>query len=67
MWLLTVVWALAGCSSLLFPEVMGYAKANEMLLLGKQLTAAEAERCGFVAQVRVCTDNPRVARAMFRC
>lgn len=40
-----------GCSSLLFPQIMGPSKANEMLLLGKKMTAVEAERCGFVAQV----------------
>eukprot|EP01095_Lingulamoeba_sp_RSL-Kostka_P017712 TRINITY_DN9399_c0_g1_i1.p1 TRINITY_DN9399_c0_g1~~TRINITY_DN9399_c0_g1_i1.p1 ORF type:complete len:295 (-),score=98.77 TRINITY_DN9399_c0_g1_i1:140-1024(-) len=40
-----------GCSSVLFPRVMGTSKANEMLLLGKKFTAEEAERCGFVSQV----------------
>ena len=40
-----------GCSSLLFPEVLGPSKANEMLLLGRTLSVQEAERCGFIASV----------------
>jgi len=40
-----------GCSSLLFPMVMGLSKANEMLLLGKKLTAEEAKQCNFVSDV----------------
>jgi peroxisomal 3,2-trans-enoyl-CoA isomerase len=40
-----------GCSSLLFPQIMGVSKANEMLLMGRKLTASDAERVGFVAQV----------------
>jgi len=31
-----------GCSSYTFPNIMGYAKANEVLLGGKKLTAQEA-------------------------
>lgn len=40
-----------GCSSVVFPEIMGRSKANEMLLMGKKLTAVEAERCGLVADI----------------
>jgi len=40
-----------GCSSLLFPMVMGLSKANEMLLMGKKFNAVEAKQCGFVADV----------------
>ncbi|NXO01754.1 ECI2 isomerase, partial [Rhinopomastus cyanomelas] len=40
-----------GCSSYLFPKIMGLAKANEMLLFNKQLTAAEACAWGLVTEV----------------
>ncbi|XP_011270516.1 hypothetical protein, variant [Capsaspora owczarzaki ATCC 30864] len=40
-----------GCSSYVFPQIMGPIKANAMLLLGQELSAAEAERVGFVSQV----------------
>eukprot|EP00051_Salpingoeca_urceolata_P016861 m.226533 g.226533 ORF g.226533 m.226533 type:complete len:276 (+) comp18800_c0_seq1:1741-2568(+) len=40
-----------GCSSLTFPAVMGHAKANEVLLMGKRLSAQEAAACGFVSEV----------------
>jgi len=40
-----------GCSSILFPQIMGISKANELLLLGKSLTAQEAERCNLVSSV----------------
>ncbi|OWA51888.1 Enoyl-CoA delta isomerase 2, mitochondrial [Hypsibius exemplaris] len=40
-----------GTSSYSFPKVMGPAKANEVLLLGKKLSAAEALECGFVTEV----------------
>ncbi|RKO95654.1 ClpP/crotonase, partial [Caulochytrium protostelioides] len=40
-----------GCSSITFPERMGYAKANELLLLGKRFTAHEFERYGLVNEV----------------
>ena len=38
-----------GCSSLLFPMVMGISKANELLLLGKMMSSEEAKQCGFIA------------------
>ena len=38
-----------GCSSLLFPMIMGTSKANELLLMGKKMNAEEAKQCGFVA------------------
>ncbi|KAM4908222.1 enoyl-CoA delta isomerase 2 isoform 1-T1 [Sylvia borin] len=40
-----------GCSSYLFPKLMGVAKANEMLLFNKKLTAAEACAQGLVTEV----------------
>lgn len=39
------------CSSLTFPEILGPTVANEVLLMGRKLTAAEAERHRLVAQV----------------
>ncbi|NXA48175.1 ECI2 isomerase, partial [Nothocercus julius] len=40
-----------GCSSYLFPKIMGAAKANEILLFNKKLTAAEACAYGLVTEV----------------
>ncbi|KAI9272995.1 ClpP/crotonase-like domain-containing protein [Phascolomyces articulosus] len=40
-----------GCSSVLFPRIMGQAKANEMLLLGRVFTADEMERCNFLTRL----------------
>jgi len=40
-----------GCSSVVFPELLGMSKANELLLLGEKLSAREAERSNFVAKV----------------
>ncbi|XP_066435407.1 chromodomain Y-like protein [Eleutherodactylus coqui] len=40
-----------GCSSLLFPKIMGIASANEMLFSGRKLTAQEACAKGLVSQV----------------
>lgn len=40
-----------GCSSYLFPKIMGLAKASEMLLFNKKLTAAEACEVGLVTEV----------------
>jgi len=40
-----------GCSSFMFPRIMGPAKANEMLLAGRKLTAIEAFNCGLVSEV----------------
>ncbi|NWX83719.1 ECI2 isomerase, partial [Nothoprocta ornata] len=40
-----------GCSSYLFPKIMGAAKANEVLLFNKKLTAAEACAHGLVTEV----------------
>ncbi|KAI8092637.1 ClpP/crotonase-like domain-containing protein [Halteromyces radiatus] len=37
-----------GCSSVLFPRIMGSSKANEMLLLGRRFSAKEMEECGFL-------------------
>ncbi|NXS40398.1 ECI2 isomerase, partial [Balaeniceps rex] len=40
-----------GCSSYMFPKIMGFAKANEILLFNKKLTAAEACAQGLVTEV----------------
>lgn len=40
-----------GCSSYLFPKIMGSAKAAEMLIFGKKLTAGEALAQGLVTEV----------------
>ncbi|KAJ3195511.1 Enoyl-CoA delta isomerase 2, mitochondrial, partial [Dinochytrium kinnereticum] len=43
--------AVEGCSSILFPRIMGNAKANEMLLLGAKYTAEEWERLGMITRI----------------
>ncbi|XP_068414475.1 chromodomain Y-like protein isoform X1 [Eschrichtius robustus] len=40
-----------GCSTVMFPKIMGGASANEMLLSGRKLTAQEACSKGLVSQV----------------
>ncbi|XP_004387613.2 enoyl-CoA delta isomerase 2 isoform X1 [Trichechus manatus latirostris] len=40
-----------GCSSYMFPKIMGSAKAAEMLIFGKKLTAREACAQGLVTEV----------------
>lgn len=40
-----------GCSSYTFPKLMGTAKASEMLLFNKKLTAAQACELGLVTEV----------------
>uniref|UniRef100_A0A3P9KLI7 Enoyl-CoA delta isomerase 2 n=1 Tax=Oryzias latipes TaxID=8090 RepID=A0A3P9KLI7_ORYLA len=40
-----------GCSSYTFPKMMGNAKASEMLLFNKKLTAAQACSLGLVTEV----------------
>ncbi|XP_071340387.1 enoyl-CoA delta isomerase 2 isoform X1 [Trachinotus anak] len=40
-----------GCSSYTFPKIMGAAKASEMLLFNKKLTAAQACELGLVTEV----------------
>ncbi|XP_027459113.2 enoyl-CoA delta isomerase 2 isoform X2 [Zalophus californianus] len=40
-----------GCSSYTFPKIMGPAKAVEMLIFGKKLTAGEAYAQGLVTEV----------------
>ncbi|KAK6630754.1 hypothetical protein RUM44_002923 [Polyplax serrata] len=40
-----------GCSSYTFPRIMGAAKANEMLLFNKKITAKEAYEVGLVSHV----------------
>ncbi|BFZ12575.1 hypothetical protein BsWGS_15614 [Bradybaena similaris] len=39
------------CSSYLFPKIMGFAKANELLLFNRKLTAAEAKERNLVSDV----------------
>lgn len=45
-----------GCSSVLFPEIMGPGAASEMLLLGKRFTAAEAKHLRLVTEVFPASD-----------
>ncbi|XP_061660491.1 enoyl-CoA delta isomerase 2, mitochondrial isoform X2 [Syngnathoides biaculeatus] len=40
-----------GCSSYTFPRIMGFSKANEMLLFNKKLTAVQACQLGLVTEV----------------
>ncbi|KAI9270837.1 ClpP/crotonase-like domain-containing protein [Sporodiniella umbellata] len=40
-----------GCSSVLFPKIMGPSRANEMLLLGEVFTAQKMADCGFVSRL----------------
>jgi len=40
-----------GCSSVTFPRIMGYSKANEVLLMGRKITAVEACERGLVTDV----------------
>ncbi|XP_039983057.1 enoyl-CoA delta isomerase 2, mitochondrial, partial [Xiphias gladius] len=40
-----------GCSSYTFPKIMGAAKASEMLLFNKKLTAGQACQVGLVSEV----------------
>jgi peroxisomal 3,2-trans-enoyl-CoA isomerase len=40
-----------GCSSYVFPKLMGAAKASEMLLFNKKISAAEAFNRNLVTQV----------------
>ncbi|XP_055125528.1 LOW QUALITY PROTEIN: testis-specific chromodomain protein Y 1-like [Symphalangus syndactylus] len=40
-----------GCSTIMFPKLMGKASANEMLIAGRKLTAREACAKGLVSQV----------------
>ncbi|KAF9970665.1 Enoyl-CoA delta isomerase 2, mitochondrial [Actinomortierella ambigua] len=40
-----------GGSSVVFPRVMGYSRANEMLLLGKKFTSEEMVQCGMVSRI----------------
>ncbi|KAI7892270.1 ClpP/crotonase-like domain-containing protein [Mucor mucedo] len=39
-----------GCSSYLFPRIMGQSRANEMLLLGRTFSSSEMVDCGFVSR-----------------
>ncbi|KAL1917175.1 uncharacterized protein VTP21DRAFT_4831 [Calcarisporiella thermophila] len=40
-----------GCSSYIFPRIMGPARANEMLLLGRKFSAEEYERAGMLTRI----------------
>ncbi|KAI9495206.1 ClpP/crotonase-like domain-containing protein [Zychaea mexicana] len=42
--------AAEGCSSYLFPKIMGHSRANEMLLMGRTFSAQEAIESGFVSR-----------------
>ncbi|KAF9550558.1 Enoyl-CoA delta isomerase 2, mitochondrial [Mortierella hygrophila] len=39
------------CSSILFPRIMGYSRANEMLLMGRKFTAEEMKEAGVVSRI----------------
>ena len=45
-----------GCSSFLFPRIMGHSLAGEVLHLGRKLNAQEALECGFVSRVFPAAD-----------
>merc|ERR1719187_3054488 len=40
-----------GCSTFTFPQIMGAAKATELLILGKKITAEEAAALGLVNEI----------------
>ena len=40
-----------GCSSMLFQRIMGPSMANEMLLMGRQFTAPELHKAGFIGEI----------------
>ncbi|KAI8369066.1 ClpP/crotonase-like domain-containing protein [Blakeslea trispora] len=40
-----------GCSSILFPRIMGPSRANEMLLLGRTFTAQEMVESGVISRI----------------
>ena len=41
----------SGCSSFLFPKLMGKAKAFEMLFMGKEQSASDFKACGIVTDI----------------
>ncbi|KAI9596580.1 ClpP/crotonase-like domain-containing protein [Syncephalis fuscata] len=40
-----------GCSSYLFPKIMGTSRANEMILMGRQFTAEEMVNSHYISQI----------------
>lgn len=40
-----------GCSSYLFPKIMGQSRANEMLMFDQKITASEAKEAGLITKV----------------
>lgn len=48
-----------GCSSYLFPKIMGTSKANEMLLMGRTFSAKELEAAGFISRTIPADDFHR--------
>ncbi len=40
-----------GCSSYVFPKIMGQSKANDLILFNREMTASEAKSCGFASDV----------------
>lgn len=40
-----------GCSSYLFPRIMGQSRAGDMLYLGRKMSAIEAKQRGFISEV----------------
>ncbi len=49
-------------SSLLLPQIAGFRRAYEMLMLGQWLDAAEAESCGLVSRVFATDELPEASR-----
>ncbi|KAF9341197.1 Enoyl-CoA delta isomerase 2, mitochondrial [Linnemannia elongata] len=50
-WTLNIGFCAEACSSILFPRIMGYSRANEMLLMGRKFTAQEMKEAGMVARI----------------
>jgi enoyl-CoA hydratase/carnithine racemase len=55
-----------GCSTLLFPRMIGMRKSTELLLLGRQFSCEDARNCNLVNEV-VATDEQLHERAFEIC
>jgi enoyl-CoA hydratase len=55
---------LAPVAAALFPRIMGERKAFEMIMLGDNITAADAERCGLVNRVVPDAELDKAADAL---
>jgi len=54
-----------GCSSFLFPLLMGYTKANELLLLNPKITAIQAEKLNLITQAYL--DKNLIDEVIIKC